>query len=57
MSLPPPTESGAEQDDELEELERFSPELLKEEPKPDTIDIPDVKIVSSVNGDEEGHEP
>lgn len=41
-----PSKPDAEPDEDLEELERFSPELLKEEPKPDTTDIPHVEIAA-----------
>lgn len=45
-SVLPSVKADAEPDENLEELERFSPELLKEEPKPDTTDIPHVEIAA-----------
>jgi len=44
------SESEVAPDEELEELESFSPELLKEEPKPDTADIPGVEIALAQEG-------
>lgn len=42
-----PDSVNIDPEDELQELERFSPEILKEEPRPDTEDIPTVTIDSA----------